>query len=133
MVPPMNFCGPRFLLAILLAVLLGAGSALADVVHTVAMGGRTVVEVVICASDGSASTILVNSAGDPVEPGKQCPAAPCDDCLPAQMSAIPVSAHALATGFRSGCGASPSPLRPVQKNRTGSNPARAPPTGEHTA
>ena len=133
MVPRMNSCGPRSLLAILIAVLLGAGGALADAAHTVAMNGRASVEIVICTSDGSAYTILVDSAGNPVEPQKQCPAAPCDDCLPAEISAIPVSAFVLAVGFQAGCCASLSPLRPTEKIRIGSNPARAPPTGELNA
>ncbi len=133
MVPPMNNCGLRFLLAILLAASIGAGNALAAVAHTAAMSGRDAVEMVICASDGGTSTILVDSAGDPVEPREQCPAAPCDDCLPAQVKAIPVSAFALAVGLRTDCRVPHSPLRPAEKNRIGSNSARAPPTGEIAA
>lgn len=129
----MNSCGLRFLLAILLAVSIGAGGALADLAHAAAMSGRAAVEIVICASDGSTSTILVDSAGDPVEPQKKCSAARCDDCLPVQAKAIPVSAFALAVGFRADGRASLSPLRPAEKNRMGSNAARAPPTGEIAA
>ena len=132
--PRMKTWGFRFVLAVLLAVSIGAGGALADAAHSAAMSGRDgATEIVICASDGSTETILVDGTGNPVEPRKQCPAAPCDDCLPAAMNAIPVSAFALAVGFQAGCGASPSPLRLAEKSRMGSNPARAPPTGELTA
>lgn len=134
MVRRMNTCGLRLLLAILLAVLTGVGSTIAGAAHAAAMGfaaGAT--EVVICVSGGGTETILVDSAGDPVEPQKQRSAAPCDDCLPSQANAIAVSAFALAVGFRTDCRASRSPLRPAEKNRSGSNSARAPPTGEIVA
>jgi hypothetical protein len=133
MVPRMNTCGLRLLLAILLAVSIGAGGALADALHGAAMSDRAVAEIVICAADGSTETILVDRDGNAVAPQKPCPVVTCDDCLPPQGAAVPVSTFALAVAGPAGRGASLSPLRPAEKNRIGSNPARAPPTGETAA
>lgn len=133
MVPRMNTCGLRLLLAILLAASIGAGGALADALHAAAMSGRAAAEIVICAADGSTETILVDRDGNAVAPQTPCPAFSCDDCLPPQATAIPVSALALAVGVPADLEAPLSPLRPAEKNRTGSNPARAPPTGETAA
>lgn len=129
----MNTCGLRLLLAILLAVSIGAGGALADALHAAAMSGRAAAEIVICAADGSTETILVDRDGNAVAPQKPCPLVSCDDCLPPQATAIPVSAFALPVGFRADCRACLSPLRPAEKNRIGSNLARAPPNGENAA
>ncbi|HHZ10678.1 MAG TPA: hypothetical protein GX405_18065 [Rhizobiales bacterium] len=120
----------RSLLAMLLALSIGAGGTLADALHVAAMSGRAADRIVICAADGGASTILVDSAGNPVDPEKQSPAARCDDCLPTQVNAIPVSIFALAVGLRVGSPASQSPLRPTEMSRISSNAARAPPTRE---
>jgi len=133
MVPRMKTCGLRLLLAILLAVSTGVGGALADVLHSAAMTGRAATEIVICASDGSTEKILVDRDGNPVQPQKSCPSLSCDDCLPPLATALPVSAFALAFGLPADCCASLSPLRPAEKNRVGSNSARAPPTGEIAA
>ena len=133
MVPRMTNCGLRLLLAILLAVSIGAGGSFADALHAAVMSDRGAAEVVICAADGSTETILVDRDGNAVAPEKPCPAVACDDCLPPQEAAIPVSTFALAVAVPAGCRASLSPLRPAEKNRIGSNPARAPPTGETAA
>lgn len=132
-VPRMKICGLRLLLAILLAVSTGTGGALAGAPHSAAMSGLAAAEIVICAADGGTETILVDRDGNPVEPQKSCPSFACDDCLPPQATALPVSDFALAVGFRAGCRASHSPLRPAEKIRVGSNSARAPPTGEIAA
>lgn len=133
MVPHMKICGLRLLLAILLAVSTGAGGAIAGALHSAAMSGRAAAEIVICAADGGTETILVDSEGNTVEPQKSCPSFSCDDCLPPQATALPVSAFALAFGLPADCCAFLSPLRPAEKNRVGSNSARAPPTGEIAA
>lgn len=128
MVRRMNLRGLRFLIAILLAASFAAGGAVADAAHSAAMaGGKGMTEVVICASDGSVETITVDSHGNAVTPQKECPAIACDDCVPPQMSAVPVADFALAAELRVGDGASRLPLRPVGKHRIGSNLARAPP------
>lgn len=133
MVPRMKICGLRLLLAILLAVSTGTGGALADALHSAAMGGGAATEIVVCAADGGIETILVDRDGNPVEPRKSCPSFACDDCLPPQATALPVSAFALAVGVRTDCTAFPSPLRPAEKIRVAGNSARAPPTGEIAA
>lgn len=132
--PFMTTRGFRILLAIFLAVSLGAGGALAAAAHAAAMSARSgAVEIVICAADGSTATIVVDRDGNPVERQKPCPAASCPECLPPQATAIPVSDFVLAVGSRADCCAPHSPLRPAERIRMDSNSARAPPTGEPAA
>ncbi len=129
----MESLGLRLLFALLLAVSIGAGGALADTAHSAAMSGLAAAEIVICDADGGTETIMVDRDGNPIEPRKSCPSFSCDDCLPPQAAALPVSVFALAVGLSTDCRTFHSPLRPAEKNRVGSNSARAPPIGETAA
>ena len=117
------------------AVLLGLGALAAMLASTASAGLRMaamgpLTEMVICDHKDGASTILIDRAGQPVSPKRDCCDGPCAVCLGAVTAALlPTAAPlGLAAGGASRCLSAPQSVvapRPEAVNR-----ARGPPSGK---